>query len=340
MIKIYKIISGLLAKRLIRWGLIPLALCVFWIMASVFLNPNARFSFLSYSDSNLARVLKKDLLLKSTKLSGEFKANENHLGIVWLSFTKPKGVLFENEDTLVFRIKEKGSKNWYQANTYKSGLFYGYTLFPFGFSMIDNSKNKTYVFELESLSGNKNNAISIDKDNPVFISSYKIPPKEIFSNVNVLINFIFKKVITSFSTIQFFLYSTLYLIPLLYYLLLQISVKKIRFNGSFLMLIAVTIIFVDAFLIRDSYSGIILGTIGSWMVFLILSRFKTNASFILSFLCILLAVILISINLGSIVNKLANWGYYMLVIGILQELWILRPIYIKNSINKITKAMH
>jgi hypothetical protein len=306
-------------------------------MASVFLNPNAKFSFLSYSDTNLAKNLKTEPLLKSIKLNGEFKAKENHLGIVLLSLKEPKGVDFENEDTLMFRIKEKGSNVWYQENTYKSGLFYGYPLFPFGFPIIDNSKNKTYIFQLESLYGTKDNAVSVNKDMPVFMSSYKIPFKEVFFSSKNLTQFVIKKIVTSFSNFDFILYSTLYLIPLLYYILWLITTKKIKFSGSFLMPISITIILIDIFMIKESYAGIIFLAAGTWIVFIIMSNFKTNISFIFSFICITLGVIMISINPNIVIAKLAAWGFYMLAIGILQEIWLLRTFKNHNADKHLNK---
>jgi hypothetical protein len=340
MIRFIRSISRFLAMKIIRWGIFPLILLVFWIIGSAFLNPNSNFTFLSYPDDNLVNNIKKDPLLKHAKIIGEFKAQENYLGIISLSLKNPKGVEFEDEDILIFRIKEKGEKNWHQENTYKSGLLYGYKSFPFGFSLIDNSQNKTYVFEIESTNGNRNNAVFVDRDNPVFISSYKIPSKEIFSNSKGLLTFICKKIISSFSSVDFLLYSTLYLTPLLYYILWHIIIKKIILNKYFLNMVPLLIIFSDILIIKGDYAGIILCAIGFWLTFLILNNFKLNISFIFSFILIISGAIAIFINPNFIATKLANWGYYMFIMGILFEMWLLKAVYLRKRIKRIIKFFY
>jgi hypothetical protein len=340
MIRVIRSISRFLAKKIIRWGIIPLMLLTFWVIGSAFLNPNSNFTFLSYPDANLAKNIKKDPLLRGAKITGEFRAIENYLGIASLSLKNPKGVGFEDEDVLTFRIKEKGSKSWHQENTYRSGLFYGYKSFPFGFPPIDGSQNKTYVFELESLNGNKNNAVSVDKDSPIFISSYKISSKEILSSTKGLLIFIYKKVISSFSSIDFLLYSTLYLTPLLYYILWHIIIKKIIFNRYFLNTVSISIIFSDILIIKGDYTGVVLCSIGFWLTFLVLNNFKTNISFIFSFVLIVVGAIAIFINPNFTATKLANWGYYMFIMGILFEMWMLKVIYLKKIVKKIVRFFY
>jgi hypothetical protein len=103
------------------------------------------------------------------------------------------------------------------------------------------------------------------------------------------------------------------------------------------MPISITIILIDIFMIKESYAGIIFLAAGTWIVFIIMSNFKTNISFIFSFICITLGVIMISINPNIVIAKLAAWGFYMLAIGILQEIWLLRTFKNHNADKHLNK---
>lgn len=115
-------------------------------------------------------VLPKGEILKKEKVIGRFKSAENNLGIIAIRFNVFGKV---KNDQFVFRLKEEGQKKWFYENTYRAKEFGGYPLFPFGFPIIENSKNKVYYFELESKKGERGNAIEIAEASPVVEVRYK-----------------------------------------------------------------------------------------------------------------------------------------------------------------------
>jgi len=109
----------------------------------LYFNNNFSLSIISYSHSknNFVSFSTKKLFA-GQKATGEFKAQENYLGIVTVSFATFSQVSYVDEDTLLFRIKEAGAKNWYYQNTYKSGLMYAVPVYPFGFPKFPILKGK------------------------------------------------------------------------------------------------------------------------------------------------------------------------------------------------------
>lgn len=129
-------------------------------------------------------------LLSKNKATGEFKARENNLGIVEIRFNDYGRI---NTDSVVFRLKEKGVNKWYYEQVYKAREFGGYPLFPFGFPIIENSKDKIYFFELESLHGRPGNAIAISTDEPVATLKYKFNIRELLIDKKAFLLFLAKK---------------------------------------------------------------------------------------------------------------------------------------------------
>ncbi len=127
-------------------------------------------------------------LLKGEKVTVKLKASENNFGILLFRFAQ----LSDNvTDTVVFRVKEEG-KEWHYENNYKANQFQPDQYFTFGFPPFKNSKNNTYVFEIESLSGTYKNGIGVSLREPQVALVYKYTRADL-TNFNTLFPFIFKK---------------------------------------------------------------------------------------------------------------------------------------------------
>jgi len=144
----------------------------------------------SYSKEILT-IPRKGELLAGDKVIGEFKSEDNFLGIVEIRFLVHGKV---SNDSHIFRIKEKSDKEWYHTNTYKAKEFGGYPLFPFGFPVITDSKGKVYYFELESLSGRSRDAVGISAVEPIFVVKNVFSRAYLLNHKDELALFLFKKV--------------------------------------------------------------------------------------------------------------------------------------------------
>jgi len=76
----------------------------------------------------------------------EFTVTDNEFGSLDLKFATGRS---RKNHQLLFRLKEVGANNWYYQATYNTADFYNNAFYPFGFPIITNSENKTYLYELE-----------------------------------------------------------------------------------------------------------------------------------------------------------------------------------------------
>ncbi len=129
-------------------------------------------------------------LLKGEKVIAKFKVSENNFGILLFRFAQLSSNV---TDTVVFRIKEEG-KEWHYENNYKADQFQPDQYFTFGFPPFKNSKNSTYIFEIESLSGTYKNGIGVSLVEPRAALVYKYTRGDL-ANFNTLSPFIFKKLV-------------------------------------------------------------------------------------------------------------------------------------------------
>ena len=129
-------------------------------------------------------------LIKGEKLQGSFIATNDFLGQVSIRFYNFQRI---NPDSVVFRIKEEGTKDWYYESAYTTGQFQPNMLFPFGFPVISNSKAKTYIFEVESLDGKPEHSIGISSVEPLGAVLYQYPKSYLFSNPSNLVGYIMEE---------------------------------------------------------------------------------------------------------------------------------------------------
>lgn len=311
-------------KKPILRLIVPIILLFFWIICSLAFNNKISFSVLLYSQSNNdIKQLSSEKILKGGKISGEFQAKENYLGLIMLRFNDYVKHDYRSEDILLFKLKEKGTKQWEYVNNYKSGLLENNLLFPFGFPIINESKDKVYEFEVESLLGNDANAVEINKNNLTFLTGYQFPKNEILSGRIPTLKFFIKKSITSFTNLDFLLSSVVYALPLFIYLLIYVFSPWWKKNLSLryaLSSLFIIFIFLDIFFVKETYIGILIATILGWEYCIIKNRLASRINFILAFLLILIWLILIELQINEFQNKINIWVYALFVVGLVHSI--------------------
>ena len=164
-------------------------------------------------------------LLKRKVIVDSFVAAANNLGTIVLAFdTHNKSI----EDKIVFKLKEAKDKSWYYQATYNANQIQNNVPFPFGFPVINNSKGKNYVFEIESSRGSFDNSLAINKNNNYY-SKYKYSKKVILGNIKIFSEFmplkIKSKIVTiAYSEVALIFFSSV--MPLFLYLFLLIYKKE------------------------------------------------------------------------------------------------------------------
>lgn len=344
-------------KKWIRYGLIPVVLFALWILLTYWYIVIFDQSFLVISYSNPIKTIVQSLhgrLFKGDKLTGEFKAVDNNLGIVAIRLQTYQRVQYKDEDLLRFRIKEKGASQWYYENNYRSGFVYDMPFLPFGFPIISTSQGKTYIFELESLKGDPTNSVSLSTRQPVLMTKYQANKSSLVKDPKNLIIFAFKKFVYSFATIDIIYSSFVFLIPLLFYLywaapmkvnivdegifLLQIYlekigrkllgdkyekvlliVKKFLMYGFFTILIV--IILVDIIYLQILNDLIYFMIIGLWLILSKMFKYESKNSLFMGLGLLILASLSSLLSTANISQKATAWAFVFFVIGFVQSLF-------------------
>ncbi len=158
-------------------------------------------------------------LLAGEKVSGKFKATGDNFGIFLFRFAKLSAKI---SDVVTFRIKKEGDDKWYYENNYNASQFQPDQYFTFGFPPFINSKNNTYIFEIESLSGTYKNGIGTSLTEPKVAVAYKYSIRDL-KNLNTLSSFTSKKlkyVLENVNFLKDWKLLVVYLLPLIliYYL--------------------------------------------------------------------------------------------------------------------------
>jgi len=306
-------------KNLINYFLIPIILLLLWVTCSLFLGNDLSFSVIKASHSNKdISLLSEGKILKGEKIAGEFSARENYLGIVLIKFNDYVKPDYQNEDVLIFKIKEKGLKKWYYEHKYRSGSFEYLKYYPFGFSPISDSKNKKYQFVLESTKGTEANGLEVDESSNILVTGYQIPKGEIQSSRSSFISFILTKAKHSFTNSSFLLSSTIYLIPFVIYLLVLLTKKRQKFVRKYLIFVVLLLTFFDLFILKDFYSGVLFSLLTLWIAYIFVKKLESRVTFIFSFSLIFIWIILVFFKNITFQNKLNIYVYFLLLIGLVQ----------------------
>lgn len=157
--------------------------------------------------------LKTDKLMKGDIIAGQFIASEDNLSITLVRFFNFYHI---SKDQIVFRIREKGKSDWYYQGTYKVDQFQPNQYFTIGFPPIEDSRGKTYLFEIESVAGVPLDAIGISNQSPQFAVAYKMNTQNLKSDVYLLVRYILKK---SYFTVSQIDYKTITLLFILFFIL-------------------------------------------------------------------------------------------------------------------------
>ena len=273
---------------------VVLILILFWTASSFLLFDKVSFSVVTYQTKNNYKSYENSTELFDDKIFiGEFNAHDNNLGLIILSlgeYKKPKNY---NGEILKFRLREKGSDEWNFEQNYKLDLFDSQSSFMFGIPAVSDSKNKSYQFELSSNVEDNINHVKL-RDPGLFITGYQYPKSEILGGDINSAKFAYSKLVGSFTDPKFTISALLYLIPFIfvfgiYLLIKRIPLKKLlnkNFNRDhlkMLFLITLIILFPNYFYFDFTFLVITL-----WIGAFIIYKFKSNASFILSLVLILL----------------------------------------------------
>lgn len=315
--KLILTISKIDSNPLLKWVVIPLLLLIFWLTMSLLINPLEGFTVVSksYSEKNL-----KDISLKKDQsISGTFVATENNLGIISFHYTNGKVSHSELEDYLLFTIAMKGEKPFY-TRTAKLGSVKVRNSLVFGFPAVTNSVNKEFVFQLSSLNGNQQNAVTIERSGTFFHAKYQFNKTEIVSSNSSFIHFLEKKITGFLQNSENVKATNYYLLPFFFYMIWVLFIRKAIFNNKLLPSVVLFIVLVDCFFLVSTLEIIAFGVADLWIVTLVRNKYKSKTTFAMAGVFLLTSLLFAYLGESMLVNKLSSWSFIFIFIGVVQLL--------------------
>lgn len=195
-------------KRKVHFLIIVFCIA-FWFSASIVINPYSPFTTIVY---------KHFLLGKSENTArGFFTAEENNLGIVALKIEGNDQEHNKTQELINFSLKEEGVLPTLYSSSNKIEQVNEKGFLVFGFPSISQSKGKQYEFVVS--------APNTLHEESYFISKY-IYTKQSLHSVKDISSFFIKRVKMLFFNTDALLFSSVYLMPLLFYIFYARFKKK------------------------------------------------------------------------------------------------------------------
>ncbi len=298
--------------------LIILLLIVFWIFSIHKYLQDEDFSLTSLDGRHIASALKfssSSEMLRNDFITGEFKSKYPNLGTISIRFKTSNRI---NEDTLLFRIKESVSNEWYYQAKYKVDQFRDDKLFPFGFPLIQNSKGKTYYFEIVSLDGTKDNAIGLSGRFPSFVSKHVYTKEFLLKNPKDLVYFLVNKFVSIFGDRGVLSTIFVYFLPLFYYLVFT----WFGYSPMIPILIIVFSIFLD-FLVGETTKSFFPLAIGfAWILPMIKFKIHHKVSAILGLGFLSLIPLFWVFKSSLLAEKTAIYAFLLFISATMQQIYV------------------
>lgn len=314
----------------IKWAIIPVVLLLFWLAMSLIANPLEGFTVIGKSYTYTGKGSKDLTLYKGQAIRGEFRASENNLGILLFKYKDGRVSHSEMEDYLTFEIGFKDEKPFY-SRTAKLDFFRIRESLIFGFPLVTNSSGKQFWFELKSLNGNQQNAITITRSGQFFIAKFKFDKNEVASSFSSITLFIQKKVSGFLHNTENMKATNYFLLPFFFYMIWVLFIRKALFNNKLLPSVVLFIVLVDCFFVASTLEIIAFGVADLWIVTIMRNKYKSNTTFILSGIFLIISVPFTYLGESALVNKLSSWSFIFILIGLIQLLFEERVKKIKSS---------
>lgn len=217
-------------KKLLTASILLLS-WVFLSLIFVYSKTNITVISKTEKDSVLTQT-KFTELLKGEKIAGRFTASENYLGQISVRFYNFDRI---NKDEVDFKLFSADTLIY--EHIYKTDQFLPNGLFPFGFATLPDSKGQSYNFEITSIAGRPEDAITLSSQSPLVATSYQYPKSLLLKHPTLAMEFLFKKISYTefgrdfvFSVVEYFVFIalSLFLINLFLVSLLTFKLSRLK----------------------------------------------------------------------------------------------------------------
>lgn len=302
-------------KYFIIYYIFPILLFIFGIFTLLNFIKASEFGILNLDvrgNPGMIVATRSGDLIKGDIVWGKFHSEFTNLGIVSVRFFNEDR---DSKDTLIFRIRQQGSKDWYYEAKYETDQFLPHRLFPFGFPTIGESADRDYEFQLESVRGATGSGILIDKEPPVFIA------KSTYTKANLekdpgLRNYFLKNKLYNVSGDPELLFNLiLCFLPLLLFLIYLYSDGV---SYQYLTVISILLILFDIFAVEKNYDLYLLSLMFFWSLTCKKYLFEYRISLVFSMAYFAIMTLALLFGQEGLPEKASAWGYLFLLFSVIQ----------------------
>ena len=325
-------------KKIILKIVLPMVLFFLWIALTsiqIIFNDESLTVITKRYQINDIKNVSFDKILAEQKRAFEFKATQNNLGAVKIHFETFDG---NNNDTLIVSIREKGSNKEYYSLKENTQAFTSLPFYPFGFPLIPNSKDKTYIVEVKSETGSPTTSVAIKKNKHVFAALYQFDKQKILSNWTYAVKYLINKGLNSLENNYFIFTTSVYLYPFIIYAIWLFLERKLeksiifqKFNlkskynfYKFVIFLLGLVIAIDIFLVGDSFDLVFLLISVIWGFLLFKYKKESADSYKAALALLILCPILQLLGQDAMVEKAAAWAFLALTVGVIINMYELR----------------
>lgn len=304
-------------KKLTRRHFVPLFLLILWTSMLIRYIQTENLGFLTLDTRGKYEQLKgislRREIFKGDTISGEFFDHYPNLGIIGIRFNNQNRI---NKDRLEFRLKEAGVANWYYKARYNADQFQPNSIFPIGFPPIKDSAKKKYYFEIESLQGATDSAVTIVNKSPVFIGRHVFTKESLLKEKGLLLYFIPNKIVNLLSDPEFRIHFFVYSLPLVFYYLFLL------FGFTFHVPVLLFFVFwlIDVFFVKSINDFFVLSIIFAWLLPVRKFRFESKISCSLALGLLIIFPFFFALGLINIAEKFATWAYLFFTFSVIQRI--------------------
>lgn len=303
-------------------------------------------TIVSFHDANILSETTAPIraLVSGSPLKGSVKALHNNFGTIRFRFTT-YGRL--NEDTIHFRLREKGMTDWMVSNSHRTNIFSNGGMYPIGFPVLADSKGKTYEFELESETGTRQNSVGILTTYHPVASQYIYTRESLSGKPGDLIQFAIEKVQSLASDASFQIYILLFIIPTIFWISLvywhSMTAKFIIgvFSSLYMHIvffylpvsmnnnIILFIVFSDIYIFANSAYPLIVERVHNVLkVKMSVDELLSVYAFLLAIIFTLLIPVNLMLNLEIAASRVSVGAMYLTIFGIFA---LLRAVFLPNN---------
>ncbi|MCX6732580.1 MAG: acyltransferase [Candidatus Roizmanbacteria bacterium] len=178
-----------------------LAIFIMFVFFSVY---TSQFNFFSIQ-KKYTHVIPSTIAISDKPYTFSFISQENNMGVILVHLTSTIGKITNKRilvdptkhQKFVIRMKEEGTNDWYASQDTSPAEIGNSASYPFGFPLISNSKDKTYVVEMLIKDIDYSSTILFNKDTYTLYTVHQIPKQTLLKNPLMLISHIGNKLQTA-----------------------------------------------------------------------------------------------------------------------------------------------